>query len=81
MGRLLYLLGGAAIGLLAPKVISLVKEYYDENIKECSCELDEEVEKDLANPEAVIVPINDESAPPKEEEAAPAGPEPAADPA
>jgi hypothetical protein len=77
MRRLLYFLGGAAIGLIAPKVVTLVKEYYDENIKEYTSDVDTEVENGIADPDAVIVPINEESAKTDEAAAAAAPPPPA----
>ncbi|MDR1036870.1 MAG: hypothetical protein LBT40_09920 [Deltaproteobacteria bacterium] len=31
MSRILFLLGGTALGLLAPKLVKLAKEFYDEH--------------------------------------------------
>ena len=65
MGRLLYFLGGAAIGLIAPKVVSLVKDFYDENLREAGeTDVDTEVENGIKDPDAVIVPIHDEGSEP-----------------
>jgi hypothetical protein len=34
MSRILFLLGGTALGLIAPKMAKLAKEFYDERAKE-----------------------------------------------
>jgi hypothetical protein len=82
MGRLVYFLGGAALGLLAPAVVSLAREFYEANLRETfKRDIENEVETAAAAPDAIIVPINDETSASGESSASPPDSGPAGSPA
>jgi hypothetical protein len=65
MGRLLFFLGGTAVGLLAPKVVSLVRDLLEEELQEVSDDdIKSEIETASADPDAVIIPVTDDNVSP-----------------